>query len=101
MSFFLSPPYKGRRANGEWIADQVRASARFICPFNGCEITDTAKPAMLATYQEHRANTNAAKEVKSYRIPSFYSPRITFGDRYCRMKLSSRKSAQACRSTAM
>lgn len=69
-----------RKAGGEWDENAVRASARMICPHEGCEINDDDKARMLPRFEQHHANPNAAKGNRSFRIPSFYSPRVTLGD---------------------
>ncbi len=69
-----------RNANGTWDQDKVIDTARYICPHNGCEIVDNDKPEMLRCFEEVHGNKNAVKEHRSYRVPSFYSPRVRFGD---------------------
>jgi hypothetical protein len=69
-----------RNAEGQWLAEKVIETARYICPANGCEITDRHKAAMIDRYEEKRLNENAATTDRSFRIPSFYSPQIRFGD---------------------
>jgi phage terminase large subunit GpA-like protein len=69
-----------RRADGSWNIDRVRESARYVCPKNGCLITDDDKPGMIDHYQEVHHNANAALSDRSFRIPSFYAPKVSFGD---------------------
>ena len=66
--------------NGLWDREKVIASARYICPHNGCEITDADKPGMVEQYEERRMNEAAPKTERSFRAPSFYAPPIRFGD---------------------
>lgn len=68
-----------RDSNGLWIEEKVVETARYICPHNGCEIQDEHKPAMLTAYEQHRHNPNASMNNRSFRVSSFYSPRIKFG----------------------
>ncbi len=69
-----------RRVDGTWDIARVRESARFICPKNGCEISDDHKPGMIEKYEEHHRNASAAMSDRSFRIPSFYAPKVSFGD---------------------
>lgn len=69
-----------RRADGTWDISRVRETVRYICPKNGCEITDDHKPAMITAYEEVHHNPNATLADRSFRIPSFYAPKVTFGD---------------------
>jgi Phage terminase large subunit (GpA) len=69
-----------RGKNGQWIEEKVRASARFICPKNGCVIDENNRQAMMPKFEEHVGNEYASASAKSYRIPSLYAPRVTFGD---------------------
>ena len=69
-----------RRVDGSWDVEKVRASVRYVCPKNGCLITDELKPAMIDAYQEVHHNLNAPLSDRSFRIPSFYAPKVTFGD---------------------
>jgi phage terminase large subunit GpA-like protein len=69
-----------RRVDGTWDIARVRETARFICPKNGCEISDDHKPGMIEKYEEHHRNASAAMSDRSFRIPSFYAPKVSFGD---------------------
>ncbi len=69
-----------RRADGSWDIPRVRETIRYICPKNGCEIHDDNKPAMLAKLQAVHHNPNALLSDRSFRIPSFYAPKVSFGD---------------------
>jgi len=70
------PEAKGN--DGRWIEDEVRASTRYICPHNGCEITENERQPMVDDCQEHRHYTAAPASKRSFIIPSFYSPTISF-----------------------
>jgi phage terminase large subunit GpA-like protein len=69
-----------RRVDGTWDIARVRETARFICPKNGCEISDDHKPGMIEKYEEHHRNASASMSDRSFRIPSFYAPKVSFGD---------------------
>lgn len=69
-----------RRADGSWDMDRVKETALYICPKNGCEITDQDKPGMIDKFEESHHNPNAPMSDRSFRIPSFYAPRVSFGD---------------------
>lgn len=69
-----------RRADGSWNIDRVKQTALYICPKNGCEIRDEHKPAIIDRFEEVHHNTSAPMSDRSFRIPSFYAPRVTFGD---------------------
>lgn len=69
-----------RRKDGSWDLDRVRQTARYICPHNGCEIRDSHKPDMIRAYEELDLNPGASRRKRSFIVPSFYSPTITFGD---------------------
>lgn len=82
-----SPDYRSliwspdaRRADGSWNIDRVRETVRYICPKNGCQITDEDKPGMISKFIEHHHNANAPLSDRSFRIPSFYAPKVSFGD---------------------
>jgi phage terminase large subunit GpA-like protein len=79
-SDYLSLTWQDARdGKGNWDETKVRETVRYICPHNGCEIDETHKQPMIETCQEHRHNTLAAKSRRSFIIPSFYSPTISFG----------------------
>lgn len=65
---------------GRWDLDRVRASARYICPANGCPISSGEKPGMIRAYEEKDLNPSASRSRRSFIIPSFYSPSVSFGD---------------------
>ncbi len=69
-----------RRVDGTWDIARVRETARFVCPKNGCEIKDEDKPGMIEAYQDVHHNPNAGMHDRSFRFPSFYAPKVTFGD---------------------
>lgn len=69
-----------RRADGTWNIDRVRETTRFVCPKNGCSISDDDKPAMIDKFVEVHHNPNASLADRSFRIPSFYAPKVSFGD---------------------
>lgn len=69
-----------RSATGTWDEEKVRATARFVCPSNGCLIDDEQKLGMIKDFEQSHANPLGGKDHRSFRIPSFYSPRVTFGD---------------------
>lgn len=73
-------PQELRKKDGTWDEEGIRTKAVFVCPFNGCHITSEDKAAMLPNYEQHRQNPTASSERKSFRVPSFYSPRVTVGD---------------------
>jgi hypothetical protein len=73
-------PAAARQPDGSWDQEMVKRDAKFICPHNGCEITNEDKMAMLPHFEQHRQNPHAPDDTRSFRIPSFYSPRVTFGD---------------------
>ncbi len=77
-SLIWSP--SAQRADGSWDIDIVRSTAKYICPQNGCEITDQHKLGMIEKYEVDHHNKNAPLSDRSYRIPSFYAPKMTFGD---------------------
>lgn len=65
--------------SGLWNEEKVLSTAHYICPHNGCEITDTDKPAMLTAFEERRHNEAAAPNNRSFHLNSFLSPRVKFG----------------------
>ncbi len=69
-----------RRADGSWDMDRVKETTLYICPKCAGEITDQDKPAMIEAFEEVHHNPNAPMSNRSFRIPSFYAPRVTFGD---------------------
>lgn len=69
-----------RRADGSWDLARVRETVRYICPANGCEIRDEHKPAMITKYEAVDHNLKADKSDRSARFPSFYAPKVSFGD---------------------
>lgn len=68
-----------REASGQWDEGKVRESVRYICPHNGCEIQEIHKQAMVEGCQEKRHNTLAAKNRRTFILPSFYSPTKSLG----------------------
>jgi phage terminase large subunit GpA-like protein len=66
--------------HGSWIEAKVRESIRYICRKCEYPIKEEEKSGMILKFEEERTNANASKSRRSFRIPSFYSPRITFGD---------------------
>jgi len=86
LSLTLPADYKSmtwdkaaRTASGQWDEGAVRESTRYICPHNGCEIQEIHKQAMVEGCQEKRHNTLAAKNRRTFIIPSFYSPTKSLG----------------------
>lgn len=77
-SLIWSP--SAHRADGTWDLDIVRRTIRYICPKNGCEITDDHKMGMVEKYQVEHHNKNARLDDRSFRVPSFYAPKMSFGD---------------------
>jgi phage terminase large subunit GpA-like protein len=71
---------EARSPNGVYDYEKVLATARYICPHNGCEISDREKPKMLEAYEVKPTNKHAATGERSFRMPSFLSPSIRFGD---------------------
>jgi phage terminase large subunit GpA-like protein len=67
-----------RRADGSWDIARIHETARYVCP-NGCHITDQDKPGMIDRYVEVHHNKNAPLTDRSFRIPSLYAPKVTFG----------------------
>jgi len=70
---------EARDSAGQWNESRVKETTRYICPHNGCEIRETHKQAMIDACEEKRHNANAAANRRSFIIPSFYSPTMTFG----------------------
>lgn len=68
-----------RTASGQWDEGKVRESTRYICPHNGCEIAEIHKQAMVEGCTEKRHNLIAAKNRRSFILPSFYSPTKSLG----------------------
>lgn len=69
-----------RNKSGGWDEEKILKTARYICPHNGCEITDAEKPEMIQKYEERRTNLNAPKTHRSFRVNGFYGPNTRFGD---------------------
>ncbi len=69
-----------RDTSGAWNKEKVAATARIICPHNGCEITEEQRLVMLDTEEEQHHNPFARRNHRSYIIPSLYSPRISIAD---------------------
>lgn len=69
-----------RRADGSWDIAKVRETVRYICPKNGCEILDEHKPRMLEQCAGVHHNLSADLAHRSFRVPSFYAPKVSFGD---------------------
>jgi hypothetical protein len=67
-----------RDITGRWNEDRVAASTRYICPHNGCEIKEQHRIAQLESATSKAHNPYAAANHRSYIIPSFYAPSITF-----------------------
>jgi hypothetical protein len=70
--------------DGQWDLDRVLSSAHYVCPANGCRITDGDKPGMIRQCEEKHLNPGASRRHRSFIIPSFYSPAITFGEIACK-----------------
>lgn len=71
---------KARDASGWWHEDLVRSTAYYVCPHCAFPIRDEHKPAMIAAFEQDRRNAAASPSFRSFRIPSFYSPKLSFGD---------------------
>lgn len=71
---------EARLSSGQWDEDKVIETCRYICPHNGCEISDTDKPGMMDQLEEKHENADASLSNRSFRTPSFYAPRVRFGD---------------------
>lgn len=69
-----------RQADGSWNEDKVRETCVYVCPKNGCEITEEHRMAMVSKFETRDHNEQAPKSARSFRRPSFYSPSVTFGD---------------------
>lgn len=69
-----------RRTDGSWDLARVRDTVKYVCPKNGCLIHDDDKPGMISKFQTVNHNVNALDSDRSYRIPSFYAPKVSFGD---------------------
>lgn len=71
---------KARNNLGVWMEGKVRELTRYICPFNGCEITESQRQVMVGRCEEKRHNPIATKQRKSFILPSFYSPTMSLAD---------------------
>lgn len=69
-----------RNADGTWDEGKVKESAHYVCPSNGCRITDAERLGMLDLFEEKHHNEKASMANRSFRAPSFLSPRRRFGD---------------------
>jgi hypothetical protein len=69
-----------KNKEGRWDLDRVRATARYVCPHEGCPISSGDKPAMVRGCEERDLNPSASRKQRSFIIPSFYSPSVSFGD---------------------
>lgn len=69
-----------RNADGTWSEGKIRETAHYVCPANGCRITDSDRLGMLQRYESKVENENAAKSNVSYRVPCFYKPNRSFAD---------------------
>ena len=69
-----------RSADGSWNEERIRDSTHFICPHNGCEISEEHRLKMVAGFETKDHNANASQARRSFRRPSFYSPSVTFAD---------------------
>lgn len=69
-----------RNKDGTWRQEKIRETAHYVCPHNGCRITDSDKAGMLQKYESKAENENADPKNKSYRVPCFYKPSRTFAD---------------------
>jgi hypothetical protein len=64
---------------GIWDKARVLATARYICPHNGCEIEEKHKRDMIKQCVEKVHNLHAAPSDKSYRLTALYNPDLSFG----------------------
>lgn len=69
-----------RNKDGTWSEGKIRESAHYVCPHNGCRITDSERARMLLDTESKALNENADPSNRSYRVPCFYKPNRTFAD---------------------
>ena len=69
-----------RDSHGLWIEQKVRETIRYICPSCGYPIREEDRLPMLDHVEPIDLNPSTAQRNKSFRLPSFYSPALTFGD---------------------
>ncbi|MCG3206282.1 MAG: hypothetical protein KCHDKBKB_03016 [Elusimicrobia bacterium] len=68
-----------RDASGQWDEGRVRETVRYICPHNGCQISELHKQSMVEGCVEKKHNPRAASNRRTFILPSFYSPTKSFG----------------------
>lgn len=68
-----------RDASGKWNMSTVAETTRYICPHNGCEITEAQRLPMVEALEWRATNENADKRRLSFIGPSFFAPKFTFG----------------------
>lgn len=83
----VGPDYKSlvwspeaRDSRGLWIEQKVRESIRYICPSCAFPIPEDCRLGMLDDVEKLDLNPSASDRNRSFRLPSFYSPALTFGD---------------------
>jgi hypothetical protein len=69
-----------RDARGQWDEQKMRETIRYICPSCEYPIREEERLGMLNEVEPIDLNPVAATRNKSFRLPSFYSPALTFGD---------------------
>lgn len=69
-----------RNKNGTWNETTILRTAKYICPHNGCEISEDERFPMIEGFIEHRTNPDAPKTHRSFRANCFYGPNTRFGD---------------------
>lgn len=69
-----------RNKDGTWSEGKIRETAHYVCPKNGCRITDTERADMLLKCESQAENLNASKGNVSFRVPCFYKPNRSFAD---------------------
>lgn len=69
-----------RDEKGQWIEQKMRETIRYICPSCAYPIREDERLGMLDHVEPFDLNPSAAQRNKSFRLPSFYSPALTFGD---------------------
>lgn len=69
-----------RATDGSWNEARIRETTHYICPRNGCEISEEHRLTMIANFVTVDHNKQASQARRSFRRPSFYSPTVTFAD---------------------
>ena len=71
---------EARDSHGAWIEQKMRETIRYICPHCAYPIREDERLGMLDHVEPLDLNPDAATRNRSFRLPSFYSPALTFGD---------------------